>query len=490
MRHATTLLVLAIAWGAFSFGAVYDWAYWPLALALTAVASVGLFVPLPGETRSGFGIRDSGFGGRDSGFGIRSGVGALTASSLVLGAAMSAVGTAILLQLVPLKFDLLRSLSPETMRLLGQFDLQVRSGAASTHPTSIAPALTSTALLLFGSMALTMLGTARLLSLGGAKPVAESIVVVGVALALAGIVQQPLFTGKIYGLWTPFGEGSPYGPFVNKNHFAGWMLMALPLALGLLCGGIARAMRGVRHRWRDRLLWFSSPAANRLILTGSAAILMALSLVLTMSRSGIAALALSLFITGIVVLRRQRDRGRKAVAIAYLVFVAVVVVAWVGTEAIVDRFTQTDWTEFNGRYGAWTDASNIFARFPVAGTGLNTYGTATVFYQQHDMEHHYVQAHNDYLQLAAEGGFLVLVPATIALVVFVAAVRRRFASETSTMAYWLRVGAVTGLVAIALQETVEFSLQMPGNAALCATLCGIALHRAPSKKQLDNRVME
>ena len=58
------------------------------------------------------------------------------------------------------------------------------------------------------------------------------------------------------------------------------------------------------------------------------------------------------------------------------------------------------------------------------------------------------------------------------------------------MAYWLRVGAVTGLVAIALQETVEFSLQMPGNAALCATLCGIALHRAPSKKQLDNRVME
>ena len=28
--------------------------------------------------------------------------------------------------------------------------------------------------------------------------------------------------------------GSPFGPFVNKNHFAGWMLMALPLTIGLL----------------------------------------------------------------------------------------------------------------------------------------------------------------------------------------------------------------------------------------------------------------
>jgi len=47
------------------------------------------------------------------------------------------------------------------------------------------------------------------------------------------------------------------------------------------------------------------------------------------------------------------------------------------------------------------------------------------------------------------------------------------------MTYWIRVGAVTGLVSIALQETVDFSLQMPGNAALFAVICGMAVHRAP-----------
>jgi hypothetical protein len=65
---------------------------------------------------------------------------------------------------------------------------------------------------------------------------------------------------------------------------------------------------------------------------------------------------------------------------------------------------------------------------------------------------------------------------------FAAAVRRRFNDETSATTYWIRVGAVTGLTAIALQETVDFSLQMPGNAALFATLCGIALHATPGRR--------
>jgi hypothetical protein len=40
---------------------------------------------------------------------------------------------------------------------------------------------------------------------------------------------------------------------------------------------------------------------------------------------------------------------------------------------------------------------------------------------------------------------------------------------------------VTGLVAIALQEVVEFSLQMPGNAALFTLLAAIAIRRASVK---------
>src|SRR5207253_1103441 len=163
--------------------------------------------------------------------------------------------------------------------------------------------------------------------------------------------------------------------FVNRNHFAGWMLMGLPLTFGLLCAMLSRAMRGVRPYWRDRLMWLSTPDASLILLTGAAPIVMAISLVLTLSLSVMTALAAAI------------------------------------------------------------------ARFPLTGTGLNTYGVATILYQRHDLEHHYEQAHNDYLQLMAEGGVLLAVPAALCLGVFAHTVRRRFRDETSTTAYWLRVGA-------------------------------------------------
>ena len=191
-----------------------------------------------------------------------------------------------------------------------------------------------------------------------------------------------------------------------------------------------------------------------------------------------ASLALALLVTGAYVARRQRS-GHRAVAIAYLVLLVAVVVSWTGAEVIASRFAETNWSEFNNRRGAWDDAIGIASRFPVTGTGLNTYGVATLFYQEHDLVRHYAQAHNDYLQLAAEGGLLLVIPSVLSLGMLALAVRRRFLEETASGAYWLRLGAVTGLVAIALQETVEFSLQMPGNAALFAVLCAIALHRAP-----------
>ena len=99
-------------------------------------------------------------------------------------------------------------------------------------------------------------------------------------------------------------------------------------------------------------------------------------------------------------------------------------------------------------------------------------------YQTGGLELRAVEAHNDYLQLAAEGGLLLGVPVVAAAAVFAREVRRQFRDGgDDTRTRWLRVGAVTGLGAVALQETVDFSLQMPGNAALFALLMAVAVHR-------------
>src|SRR5262249_16267808 len=161
-----------------------------------------------------------------------------------------------------------------------------------------------------------------------------------------GIIQKPLYQGRLYGFWTPIEQGDVFGPFVNRNHFAGWMLMALPITLGLLCAGLDRGMRGVKPGIRNRLLWLSSLEANQLLLTAGAAILMTLSLVMTMSRSGIAALALAVLITGAYVVRTDGSRSRKVAGIAYLLVLGVTVGGWVGVDAIAQRFSKTNATEF------------------------------------------------------------------------------------------------------------------------------------------------
>jgi O-antigen ligase len=154
------------------------------------------------------------------------------------------------------------------------------------------------------------------------------------------------------------------------------------------------------------------------------------------------------------------------------------VVGWAGVDAVSARFGSADPTTVNERLPIWRDTWNVIADFWLTGSGLNTYGVATLFYQTSAPGFHLREAHNDYLQLAAEGGLLLGVPIVCAIAMLARDIRRRFADSTGS-SYWIRLGAVTGLIAIGVQSTVEFSLQMPGNAALCAVLAGIALHRDP-----------
>ena len=123
--------------------------------------------------------------------------------------------------------------------------------------------------------------------------------------------------------------------------------------------------------WRHRVLWFASPEANQLILVAAAAVLMALSLMLTMSRSGITAFGT---VDGDhrLVRRARRSTAAHGGSLRRCVWalLATVVVVWTGPDVVASRFAAADWGEFNNRQGAWVDAWSVAREFPVAGTGL------------------------------------------------------------------------------------------------------------------------
>lgn len=442
-------VVTTLAWGVLSFGAVYPWAFVPLAMACASLGLWGLVTAR--RRRAGWGD------------------GALIAAFTVMGLAVGA-------QLLPVSRTALRAISPATDAFLGEYE--VGYAFLDAHPLSIRPADTLLGLGLLIAFGLLIMGAARRLTTRACTRLAGGLVVLGAAIAVEAIIQRAFTTRAVYGFWYPYNEtDSVFGPFVNRNHFAGWMLMALPLASAYFFATLRRTARGMTGDWRQRIVWLASSEASRTMLAGFAIVLMTLSLLLTLSRSAMASFAVTALVCGAIVVRRARTAARRTAVVGYLVALAAISIGWAGADRLTTRFAATTAADVSFRLNAWRDAAFIIREFPLTGTGLSTYPTAVVLYEPPNADKRFNEAHNDYLQLAAEGGLLLCAPALALIIVFATLVRRRFAGDTDPIALWMRTGAATGIMAVALQEVVDFSLQMPGNAALFAVLCAIALHR-------------
>ena len=221
------------------------------------------------------------------------------------------------------------------------------------------------------------------------------------------------------------------------------------------------------------MAWFSTKDASAAVLTGSGILVISLSLVMTLSRSGLACFLVAMALFGAFWLRRNTTVTKRALGAAYLSAVLIGAIGWTGIDAVTERLEKAQTQGFGGRLGAWADAVDIATAFPVTGTGLNTYGFATQVYQKRELMWHYVEAHSDYLQLLAEGGVLLTIPALGLLGVVVYQLAKSRPDRTSWL--WIHAGALTGLFAIGLQELIDFSLQMPGNAVLFTLVLGLAL---------------
>jgi O-antigen ligase len=452
------LLIAIVAWGLLTFGAVYPWGYRPLLLTAAALGVWGLVrrdrFPAPYDWR-------------------------------VLAVGLAAVGAAIAVQLVPFDRGTLRQISPATDAFLIRYDVAYGAAAAGglpvQHPLSLRPENTWRGLWSFAALSLLLLGVSRNLSTRRLRTLAVALLVLGALVGMEGIAQKASGTMKLYGFWTPEAVITPFGPFVNRNHFAGWMIMATSLGLGYFWGALVREEDAAATR-RDRIAWLASSGANRLALVLVALVVMGLSIAFTVSRSGIAAFAVALAISASAVMRNASPRIRR-ISLALTAALLVAAVGLTGLDAILDRYAMASSTGMGGRLAAWGDALEIVADFPVFGVGLNAFGTAMLLYQRPDLQAFWQEAHNDYLHLAAEGGLLLGVPLVCTLLVFVIAVRRRFREARDDRdTYWIRIGAVTALLGIAVQELVEFSLQIPGNAALFAIAAAMAIHRPPDRR--------
>jgi O-antigen ligase len=449
-RTPGRVLLVLVSWGTLLFGAVYPWAYVPL---LSAAVIVGLFGWLSATAEQ-------------------------KAEAMPVLIALLFVAVVVVIQLIPLPVAWVARLSGAADGLLREYDLAYgmarAAGDQPWHAMSISPAATARALGFLIALGVFLAGCMVLLPRMSMVWLVHRLVALGVAVAIFGILQRLTFNERIYWVWTPVNVASnTFGPFVNRNHFATWMLMLSALTSGYFCGLLAEAASPASKSWRDRAAWLSSSRTNEIVLAGCGLVLMLLSIVWTLSRSGIAAAMTSGILVSMGSMLRL-EGIRRFVGAGSVIAALAVAVFWRGTGDVIEWFGRT--SSLAWRFQLWQDTWPIVRDFPWWGTGLNTYGVSTLLYPMTDDNWHPNEAHSDYLQLLSEGGVVLMVAVLAAVTTITWRVYRVFRQPQRTLTRWIRIGAVSGLVAVAIQESVDFGLQMPGNATMFVVLLAIALH--------------
>lgn len=371
-------------------------------------------------------------------------------------------------QILPLPGSIVGKLSPASLRLGRELSLSAPSSLATF---SIKPPDSAHALLVL-AIALALFWIAReAFRSGGVRTSARVIAAAGLVVSLVAMAQSATAKGLIYWRWRPAQDGpDPFGPFVNRNHFATWVVLAIPLGLGYLA---ARSRGRDSHEARRPLgARIARALDGRTLFLVVSTVAMTAALALTLSRSGIAALAAALAF-GWWLTRPRHGTGGRRWGMATAIALAGAAAAW-NAPALVGRFERAS-IGYADRLIIWRETIPIVRDFWATGSGLGTFESSMAFYQQGDRSVFFNQAHSEYLQLASEGGLLVLLPVAAAVTAFARLAAGRLRAD-ATGVFWMRAGAATGLAGVAFQSIWENGLRIPANALLVAILAAIVIH--------------
>ena len=382
----------------------------------------------------------------------------------------------IALQMLPLPPALLNALSPAARTLQDAYALEPLGGWRSI---SIHPAMTRISLALAVAAALVFWAARDSFARGGTRAAIRLLAWVGFCCSLVSLAQRATAPRTIYWAWTlPDPRAMPFGPFVDRNHLATWLVLTISVVAGYLVMR-TRVHMDARsaHGGRASIVAISDGEA---IGTLGCLVAMLITLAATLSRSGFIALVMSATV-GTTLARRDRRHGLRLGAAAAAAVVAVA--AWLNPEGLIQRLQSTLGAAAGGRLAIWSETLRIIGDFPLVGTGAGTFADAMFIDQRTATQVLFNNAHDEYLQLLTEGGATLLMVVIAGLVLLVMTARARLADDGGPSRF-VRVGACAALAGIAVQSIWETGLRSPANLLLAAILAAIAV------RPLDRRTSE
>jgi O-antigen ligase len=288
----------------------------------------------------------------------------------------------------------------------------------------------------------------------------------GVALSLFAVYQKSRFGNLLYGS-VHVESGTPFGPFVNHNHFAGYAEACALVALGAALGSSRR-----------------SSALS--FLLGGSAVLIGIAHLLSHSRGGLLALGAGL-LTLVWLFRGDEARARRLILAGGGIAVALFLLFF-GPSSLFQRvstFSDPAADEsFQFRVRLWSDSVRLWEASPVFGTGLGTYAAAIPPYRSGPDETRAEYAESDWLQILCEGGIAGIAVLGAFLFSILRSGYRDSRAARSERAQGVGYGASAAAVALVAHGLVDFNFRIPSNALLFAVLLGML---APEGRRLTAR---
>ncbi len=379
------------------------------------------------------------------------------------------------LQTLPLPGALLQWWSPEAFR--------VQQGVSAVHTISLDVNQTRLYAALTVGYACAFMATVACVRDRGRL---EKLVMVMVLTALVQSVLAIVLLAvkaRYFVFYTEIRHATAVGTFVNRNHFAGFLEMALSVGVGLMVARVSHKTQRLKT-WKDRVVaglrfMLSNKMVLRLML-----VIMVIALVLTRSRMGNTGFFAAMLVVGGVtlVLTRRSAPAMVALITSLLVVDVVIVGTWVGLEKVTERMQGPQLArDVDFRADVALHAQDLVADFWLTGSGAGSFYNTYLRYRSL-MEGYFDHAHHDYLELWADFGliglclFAVLVLSTVW--VSLVNIRRR----RSALPRGISFGVLMAIVAIAIHSFVDFNLQIPSNALWMVVILamGWVSYRLPS----------
>lgn len=269
----------------------------------------------------------------------------------------------------------------------------------------------------------------------------------GFAVSLFAILQHFTFNGKLYWFRELQYGGIPFGPYVNRNHFAGLMELLIPPGLAIQILGAER---------RDQL-----PLVTLFTLLPIGA------LFLSASRGGIISFVAEVVFLTILIVAHRREK-QALVAGALVLILGVILVSWLGIGRALDRFATYKKLETSEgrRVEMLHDTLHIFEDHRALGTGLGTLQEVFPLYETVYDGLIVNHSHNDYAEALAETGIAGGACGFIFLALLFWMSWKILNAEPDSRSFAYHAGALVACLGLLVHAGVDFNFHIPSNALI------------------------